>query len=208
VQNRRHGTLAATALVVLAASACAGTKWVNTWTEPGAAGRAPLKKILVIGMSADMANRKAFEDSMVASLKGYKVVATPSMQVLPEGQASEEALRAKVKEGGYDGVIITRLVSVDEQTDYVPPSGGVVAGGYGWGPYYGGYGGWYSTVYSPGYLVNTTIVRLQTRLWGTEGEGTPLWTGVSESVDPTDVKAVSNKISFMVTKELDQHGLI
>jgi hypothetical protein len=48
--------------VVLAASACAGTKWVNTWTEPAAAGRAPLKKVLVIGMSADLANRKAFED--------------------------------------------------------------------------------------------------------------------------------------------------
>jgi len=52
------------------------------------------------------------------------------------------------------------------------------------------------------------VVRLQTRVWGTEGEGKPLWTGVSESVDPSEVKALSKEISFMVTKELDKHGLI
>jgi len=194
--------------LALLATACAGTKWVNTWTEPAAAGRAPLKKVLVIGMSADMANRRAFEDAMTASLQGYKVQATPSSQVLPEGQVTEDVLRAKVKEGGYDGVLITRLVSVDEQTDYVPPSTGVVAGGYGWGPYYGAYGGWYGTVYSPGYLVNTTVVRLQSRLWVAEGEGKPVWTGVSESVDPSEVKSLSKEISFMVAKELDKHGLI
>lgn len=194
--------------VALLASACATTKWVNTWTEPAAAGRAPLKKVLVIGMSADMANRRAWEEAMVTSLKGYKVEATQSAQVLPEGEVAEDVLRAKVKEGGYDGVVITRLISVDEKTDYVPPSTGVVAGGYGWGPYYGAYGGWYGTVYSPGYLVNSTVVRLQTRLWTTEGEGKPLWTGVSESIDPSEVKSLSKEISFMITKELDKHGLI
>ncbi len=193
---------------LLAAASCATTKWVNTWTEPAAAGRAPLKKILVIGMSADMANRRAWEEAMAASLKGYKVEATQSAQVLPEGQVAEDVLRAKVKEGGYDGVVITRLISVDEKTDYVPPSSGVVVGGYGWGPYYGAYGGWYGTVYSPGYLVNSTVVRLQTRLWAAEGEGKPLWTGVSESVDPSEVKSLSKEISFMITKELDKHGLI
>ena len=208
MRHTNKGWLAAAVLAALTASACAGTKWVNTWTEPAAAGRAPLKNILVIGMSADMANRKAFENAMAQALAGQKVKATESMSVLPEGQLSEDVLRAKVKEGGYDGVIIARLVSVDEQTDYVPPTTGVVAGGYGWGPYYAGYGGWYGAVYSPGYLVNTTIVRLQTRLWATEGEGKPLWTGVSESVDPTEVVSVAKTISFMVTKELDKHGLI
>ena len=86
--------------------------------------------------------------------------------------------------------------------------GSLWMGGYGWGPYWSGYGGWYSTVYSPGYLVNTTIVRLQTRLWAAEGEGKPVWTGVSESVDPSNVKSVSNEIAYMVTGELDKHGLI
>jgi hypothetical protein len=81
-----------------------------------------MKKVLVIGMSADMANRRAFETAMTAALQSFKVEATPSSQVLPEGKVSEDELRAKVKEAGYDGVVITRLVSVDEQTDYVPPS--------------------------------------------------------------------------------------
>jgi len=57
-------------------------------------------------------------------------------------------------------------------------------------------------------LVNTTVVRLQSRLWVAEGEGKPVWTGVSESVDLSEVKSLSKEISFMVAKELDKHGLI
>jgi hypothetical protein len=194
-------------LLALAASACAGTKWVDTWTEPTAAGRAPMKKILVIGMSQDMANRRIFEDSLVKSLTAYKVAATPSYSTLPEGKITEEQLREAVAEGGFDGVIITRLISMDEKTEYVPPS---MASGpyYGWGPYWSGYGMWYGAVYSPGYMVNTTIVRLQTRLWGTGGEGKPLWTGVSESTDVSQVRNLSEQVSFMVAKDLVRNKLI
>jgi hypothetical protein len=207
MRNRKPWALAAICVAALAASACAGTKWVTTWTEPAAAGLAPLKKILVIGMSADVANRRIFEDSLVASLKGGKVEATPSYSVLPEGKISEDELRAKVKEGGYDGVILTRLISMDEKTEYVPPS--TTAGvSYGWGPYWSGYGGWYGSVYSPGYLVNTTIVRLQTRLWSAAGEGKPVWTGVSESTDPKEIKSFSRDVSYMVVKDLSRNKLI
>ena len=192
--------------IVLAASACATTKWVSTWTEPAAQGRSPLKTILVVGMSPDMANRRLFEDALVASLKGQGVVATPSYSVLPEGKLSDDEFKAKVTEGGYEGVIITRLIAKDERTDYVPPTPTTV--GYGWGPYWSGYGGWYGTVYSPGYMVNTTVVRLQTRLWAAKGEGKPLWTGVSESVDPHEVASLSREVSFMVAKDLRAKNLI
>lgn len=203
------GSTAAMILAVLAAVSCASTtKWVSTWVEPAAAGGQPLKKILVVGMSADMANRRMFEDSLVVSLQGYKIEATPSFRVLPEGKISEDEFRAKVKEGGYDGVIITRLVDVREKTEYVPPTASVGVSYGGWGPYWSGYGGWYSTVYSPGYMINTTVVRLQTRLWSTAGDGKPIWTGVSDSADPREIGTLSKEVSFMVVRDLSRNGLI
>ncbi len=206
MRHRNRSTLVLLALVALAASACATTKWVNTWTEPGAAGAAPLKNILVIGMSPDMANRRIFEDTLVASFKSAKVAATPSYSVLPEGQATEEVLKAKVKESGYDGVIITRLVGKEDKQEYVPPSGmGVYSA---WGPYYAGYGGWYGATYSPGYMRNTTTVRVQTRLWSTAGEAKPVWTGVSESVDPGKISSWSQEMSGLVVRELRLGKLI
>ena len=200
--------LAATAPVLLAAFACATTKWVNTWTEPAAAGAGTLKNLLVIGMSPDMANRRIFEDTLVQSLKSAKVAATPSYSVLPEGEVSEDVLRAKVKEGGYDGVVITRLIGKEDKTEYVPPTTTGVYAGYGWGPYWAGYGGWYGATYSPGYLKNTTTFRVQTRLWSTAGEGKPVWTGVSESVDPGKISTWSQEMSTLVVHELRVNKLI
>ena len=201
-------TLAIVGLAVLAASACATTKWVNTWVEPAAAGAGTLKNILVIGMSPDMANRRIFEDTLVQSFKSAKVEATPSYSVLPEGQVSEDVLRAKVKEGGFGGVIITRMIGKEEKEEYVPPTTTAGYAGYGWGPYYHGYGGWYGATYSPGYLKNTTTVRVQTRLWSTAGEGKPVWTGVSETVDPGQAASWSREISDLVIRDLRVNKLI
>jgi hypothetical protein len=206
MRHRNAWTLTVAGLAMLAASACATTKWVNTWTEPAAAGLAPMKKVLVIGMSPDMANRRIFEDTLVTNFKNVKVEATPSYSVLPEGEVSEDVLKAKVKEGGYDGVIITRLIDKDEKVEYVPPSGTAMYGGY--GPYWHGYGGWYGATYSPGYLKNTTVVRVQTRLWSTAGDAKPVWTGVSEAVDPGKVSSWSNEQSYLVIQELQRNKLI
>ena len=42
--------------LALLASACATTKWVNTWTEPGATRRAPRKQQLGLRQCAPGAN--------------------------------------------------------------------------------------------------------------------------------------------------------
>ena len=200
--------LAIVGLVVLAAYACATTKWVNTWMEPAAASAGTLKNILVIGMSPDMATRRIYEDTLVQSFKSAKVAATPSYSVLPEGEVSEDVLRAKVKEGGFGGVIITRLIGKEDKQEYIPPTTTAGYGGYGWGPYYSGYGGWYGASYSPGYMKNTTVARVQTRLWSTAGEGKPVWTGVSETVDPGKASTWSSEMSGLVIRELRVNKLI
>jgi len=202
-------------LALLAASACATTKWVNTWTEPGAVGVAPMKKVLVIGMSPDMANRRTFEDTLVSNFKNVNVEAIPSYSVLPEGQVSEDVLRAKVKEGGFDGVIITRLVARDVKTDVAPPSNvnvtvAVTTGGGPWGPttYVSGYSGWYGEAGDPTYLSGESVVRIQTRVWSAKGDGTPLWTGISDTVSATDIVKGSEQVAKLVGMELRSKKLI
>ncbi len=192
-------------LAATLAAACASTKWVTTWTEPSAKGAAPMKKVLIIGMAAQEVNRRVFENEMAAALGKAKVEGVPSFGVLGSGKVSEEELRAKVREGGFDGVILTRLVAKEQRQQYVPPSTTVYAGG--WGPYYG-YSSWYAPVYSPGYLVNETVVRLETQAWSAADNGKLVWTGVSETVNATDVGSVSRELSDLVIRNLLSNKII
>jgi len=203
------------AFVGLVASGCAGTKWYTNYLEKGAESATPLRKVLVIGIAANTSNRRVFEDAMVASLAGFKVDASPSYDILPGTKVTEDQLRAKVREGGYDGVIITRLVARDVKTDVAPPSNvnvtvAVTTGGGPWGPttYVSGYSGWYGEAGDPTYLSGESVVRIQTRVWSAKGDGTPLWTGISDTVSATDIVKGSEQVAKLVGMELRSKKLI
>lgn len=193
--------------LALGAAGCASTKWVSTWSNPDVAQIEPLGKILVIGVAKQPANRRIFEDQMVAALARADVNAVQSYSVLGDEKQSEEQLRATVRDGGFDGVVLTRLAGTEERTRYVP--GSSVSVGYGpyWGPY-GGYSAWYSTAYAPGYLVNEKIVSLETQAWAAAGDGTLVWSGLSETVDPTSVPSVCRTLSSQVVSKLRKAGVI
>ena len=83
-------------------------------------------------------------------------------------ERTKEALR----EGGFDGVVMLRLVSVDKSATYVPGSAYVVPMGYhsmygGWG--YGGYSA-YGAVYDPGYIQEDQLVNFDTNIYSVAAE--------------------------------------
>ncbi|MGH9868735.1 MAG: hypothetical protein ACREAA_11305 [Candidatus Polarisedimenticolia bacterium] len=200
----RAATLTALVLAAVLSTGCPSTKWVNSWAQEPVAV-APMKKILVIGMAKEEANRRTFEDTLVKALEGAGVSAVASYTVMGDEKVNEENLRAKVKEGGFDGVTLTRLVSKETRVTSVPPSM-YTAPGYGWGPYYG-YSSW-STVYSPGYLISETVVRLESQAWHAGDKGTLVWSGVSETVEPKSVPAICSALSTLLVKDLKKHKLI
>ena len=190
---------------VLLAACGATTKIPNAWRNPAQQG-VSYQKIFVIGVGENDTNRRLFEDRFAAALSGKGGVALPSYGALPQSQRLGEAeIRGAIRGGGYDGVVVTRLLDVDETTEYVPPRTYTTPGYY--GGYYGYYGSSWDVVHEPGYYRTHTIVRLETNLYDV-GTGELVWSGQSETFDPSSVTDIIDSVTKAVAKRLREESLI
>jgi hypothetical protein len=206
-------------MVIVAVSvltACSQTKTSIplSWRNPGYE-QTVFKNLFVIGVSENEDGRRLFEDTFAKALSSEGGAAHASWEQLPQStQLTEEEIKAAIEGGGYDGVLITRLLSVDETKEYVPGSTHAVAprnfGYYGAYPgygYYGYYGGSYATVHDPGYFKTNTTFRLETSLYSV-ATGQLVWSGQSDTIDPQSVADVIDSMTAAVAKQLRQEKLI
>jgi hypothetical protein len=206
VTIRRAPTLR-TALLGIAVLAACGTvtKIPNAWRNPAHEGM-PFQKIFVIGVGKNEGNRRLFEDRFAAVLAGHGALASPSYGALAQSERlTEEQVRGAIEGGGYDGVIVTRLLGVEEKTEYVPPRTYTVPRHY--HGYYRYYGTTWDIVHQPGYLETHTIVRLETNLYDV-GTGELAWSGQSETFDPDSLEAIIDSATEAVTRRLREERLI
>ncbi len=191
--------------VVFVLTACATTHLVSTWQTKKTVE--PLKKILVIGVSDKMTNRRLFEDIFSKNLEKAGVKARASYLDLPNSKAiTRETVEALVKGSDYDAVLVTHYEGTNEQMVYQP---GTTYGSYGYtNPnYWGHYNNVYSTVYSPGYYVNYKYVYLQTRIFSVK-DGDVIWSARSETTNSNNIAKSIRELSEAVIKSLKSSGLI
>jgi ABC-type amino acid transport substrate-binding protein len=174
------------------------------------------KKLFVIGVAESDESRQAFENAFAKAIAGEGGGAEASWGVLPnDTQLEEEEIRAALAAGGFDGVLITRLLSVDKDQEYTPastynhPRTRYYSGGgglYGYG-FYGFYGTTYAQVHEPGYFETSTTIRLETNLYSVANDGL-VWTGQSETVDPESIPDARESMTAAVAKKLKEERLI
>ena len=193
--------------IVLSASTvgnCKSTKLVASVLSPTYSGQR-FQKVLVIGMSDNPAIRSDFEDAMANRLKSAGVHAVPGHNILPRPKSAKmdpDYLKAQIKEHQIDAVLVTRLVSVKNETMYVPGQAYAVPYPY-YNSFYGYYSHVYPVVYTPGYLVEDKKVRVETSLYGTSTpEGEFIWTGLSETFNPNP-KKIDKAINAVVQVVMD-----
>ena len=130
--------LAAAALL----AGCNASSLLSQQANPEYVGKA-FKSVVVVAVTADEIVRRTYEDRMVALLAKRGVKGIPGYAAIGgRGKVQEAALRQGVAASGAEGVMITRVTSVDRVKTHV--SGGNLAVGYGWG---GGYSGFYTGVW-------------------------------------------------------------
>ena len=198
--------------MVLVGASLAGaksTKLVASWKNPqGTAVK--FHRVLVLGMSAKPGVRADFEDALSQLVTQAGVEAVPGNTILlrPEGtQLNLDYLKTQIKEFKIDAVIVSRLVKVDRNVTYIP---GQPLMPY---PYYGSFYGYYSAiypvVYSPDYLREDTMVRVETSVYSViSGEGELLWTAVSDTFNPSSAKKVIDGLSKLIVKELQKDAML
>ena len=172
-----------TALVGLAIWSCASTQLTDTWRDPKHSGP-PLTRILVVGVTRQAGMRRTFEDEFVRQLQAKGVQAVASYTLVPEdGEVPRERLAQAVKESGVEGVMVTRLVRVDRETQVYP-------GTYVGSPYAGFYR-FYSSAwvgfYEPPQVYSYDVVTAETNLFDVRGD-TLIWSGTTETLARRNVK--------------------
>lgn len=176
-----RGTIryAAFALALAALGACsAPTQLTSDWADPNL-GSHVYKKIVVVGITPKAAGRRAYEDAFVAELQKRGIEAIPSYTFGGSGQMDKDAAIAKLKEVGADGVLVTRLIDKETVQNYYPPTYASVPSAY-YGGWYGYYSTGYSYMYSPGYVEENKVYRLETNLYNVDSDKLA-WSGLTET---------------------------
>jgi hypothetical protein len=167
-----------------------------------------MHKIIVVGIAETDLGRRTYEERFATALRESGADAVASYTLLPtEERLTREELVGAVERGGFDGVIVTRLIEVAEETTYVPPSTQVYpSSSYRYG-YYGHYGRSYDVVNTPGYTRTSEIVRLETQLWSAE-DSQMAWGITSETFDPTSTDDAITSVTKKLVSKLAEDGLI
>jgi hypothetical protein len=186
---------------------CATTGITGAWKDKDY--NKPLTKVLVIGMSDNIARRRIYEDTLVKQFEQNGITAISSAALFsPQKKFEKDELEAAIKENSFDAVLVTRLVSVEKDTRYVrgtvyvhrPPQNYYYN-------FYDYYGRAQPVVYSPGYLEDVTIVSLETNIYETEQENL-IWSISSETFNPGDVNRTVKELSKLIVNRLSKDGLL
>ena len=191
-------------LTLSAAGNCKDTKLVASMLSPTYSGQ-HFKKVLVIGLSNNPAIRDDFEEIMSNRLKSEGVHAVPGYNILlrpKQAKMIPDYLQEQIREHNIDAVLVARLVSVKNETTYIPGQAYTLPYPY-YNSFWGYYNNVYPVVYTPGYLLHEEKVRVETTLYGTSTpEGEFVWTGLSETVDPNP-KKIDKSIDGVVQVVVD-----
>ena len=192
LQIRSSGILLISALL---AAACVSTYITSVWKDPSYQTRPA--KVMVIGLSKKPQVRRLFEDEFAQRIKASGTEAVASYTILSDKQQDDQAaIAAKVKELGFDSILLTRLVNKKNVQVYVPGSTYSPAPYYGTWPVYYGYG--YNSMSTPGYFAEDQYAVIETNLYETVNDKL-VWTALSETLmGDSDQNLIISYINVMV----------
>lgn len=180
-------------LLVTVAAACSPIKKLEVWKEETYSTH-PQKMLLIAIAKRDSTRRQA-ENVLANQLVKRGLEAIPSYKVMPqEEKLDRQAVEKKVRELGFDSVLVARSISEKEITNH--QYGGVVLGGvavYSDGGWYGyGYGYTYNREYDSDYFI------ISTKLYDVDSER-PAWSYIAQiKVDGSRERAINQLIPTIV----------
>ncbi len=163
--------------------------------------------ILVIGIAEQEHNRRLFEEQFTAQLNAAGIESEVSYRILPEGTSiNRDTVGAAIEGKNIDAIIVTHMVSVEEETVYrqnmdYRPTYGHYNGLYNYYPHVNTY------VQQPGYYTTHEVVMLETNLYEVKSEEL-VWSAQSRSFAPESAKEVIDDLVKLVIQDLKEKELI
>lgn len=191
-------------LAMLAASGCSSTKFVSTHKTEGI-GPIDLtgKKVAALVIHADEKARIEAEDALANEISKRGMTGVPAYTFLPSSDVGNKTkAKAAIKESGAEGLIICRLVGVEDTTRYEPSFNEAYYGSmmsyhdYSW-----------AHPYNPGIAKTYTTYSIETLCYRVSDEKL-IWSGTSETFSPNSVKSLSRELVKEAGKVMKKQGLI
>jgi hypothetical protein len=191
----RFALLLIAMVLAVMAGGCASTRITSEWKDESLS-RLPLRNVLAVFQIADPGQRRIFEDQMAHEFPN----AAPSYTVLRDDEVrNTERVKTRVRELGFDAVVIMRVVAVERQQTYVPPTPWVVPVHYVdlWG--YWNFG--WAEVYQPGYIRTDRVVRIATTIYSVPDDKL-VFASESETFDPASLPKAVAETAKVIAKEI------
>lgn len=199
-------------LFVVMPTAGKSSKVVMSWKNPAYVHTKAFSRVLALGLSDKARIRADFEDALAAQLAEAGMETIPGNTILlrPEGTNLDlQYLRTQVRENKFDAVVVSRLIKVDNTVTYVPGTAYIPPPLPYYGTFYGYYGAVYPAVYTPGYLKEEKKVRIETNFYViSSGEGELVWTGITDTFNPSNVDKAINRLVKLVVKQMHSDGAL
>jgi len=162
-------------------------------------------KVLAVALVNSESNRRSIEDLMVKRLSAY-TTAVPSYQLFPELQkGTASGFQDKVKAEGFNGLLTTRLLGREREMVYTP--GYITTTPYYYRNYWGYWNTWYNTWSTPGYYTQYDVYSLETSFVDLTTNAL-VWSGVTETVDPSSLKDAVKESGDAIMKELRERKVL
>ena len=195
----RLPTLAAAALALLLAGCAARTTLTDVWVADGVKADA-YKKIMVIAVTPNPARRLALEDALAARVAG----SSPSHELLPLAELTDRAkVQAKLKELGFDGVLVVRMLAMDVQQSEMSGHASMLnpnAGLYGyWDPAH--------AAWDRDHVVTERRITLETMFFDV-ATAERKFRAESDTYDPADQDKLVDGLFDAIRAELKKRGVL
>jgi len=209
-ESLMHSPLRALGFVVLVglllANCSTTTALRSAWYDSGFTG-GPMKRVLVVGVTGNMADRRIFDDLFAKALNDVGVQGIPGYQFIDNAAtASAEAFDTGVAKSGADGLLLVRLLAVDTRTQVtttmVPSRSVSTFGPRGpWSPAWGPM--WYTV---PD-IRQFQVANVEATLFETQNHQ-PIWSATTETISPSTVAAETPGFARLIIGQLTARGLI
>ena len=159
-----------------------------------------LSSFMVISLADEPGIREKFESIMANRLKkaGLNAIASSDIMTADE-EINRGTVKAAMADKDIDGVLVLRLLGVERDAIYVPPSPDNSLDTT--------FSRAAPIVTSPGYVEHRSVITLQIDLYDTTSEHL-VWSLRSQTVNPPNVTEVMDRLSNEIVKDLRSKALI
>jgi len=197
----KTATLVLTGLCCAVLLGCTSSTTETTWVAPDAAAEMQFKKVLAIGAAPDEHERYIIEDELHTQMTRVEVVESYSLMPL-EQLRDLERLKARLGREGFDGVLVFRVVGIEEESSYVSAPMPTM---------YGSLWDYYPTVWptywNTGYVRTEQSLIIETRIFAVR-DGRQLWSARSSIVEPQALRSTVVQVVDQARRELQRQKLI